>query len=319
MSFSKEVKKEISLLQNQDCCNRAELYALIRFRSTLTYSNKNFKIIFTTTSNSTARRILFLVKSLYAVQVLLLKKERKKLDKKPLYYLVISEKGREILEDLRLLNPDLSLNREMDGGLLKKDCCKASLLRGAFLACGSVNDPAKNKYHLELVANTREEAEFLVGILEEINISAKIISRAKGEVVYVKRAEDIADFLKFIGANNSLFAFEDQRIKKDLSNYINRIMNCDVANEQKAIASAKKQLETIKFLEKHYGLMNLTPRLLDAVVLRMTYPDDSLSQLSANSQKTINRYLSKSGLSHCFKDLEKLAEEIKKSSHSKLI
>lgn len=137
MSFSKEVKKEISLLQNQDCCNRAELYALIRFRSTLTYSNKNFKIIFTTTSNSTARRILFLVKSLYAVQVLLLKKERKKLDKKPLYYLVISEKGREILEDLRLLNPDLSLNREMDGGLLKKDCCKASLLRGAGLPCSN--------------------------------------------------------------------------------------------------------------------------------------------------------------------------------------
>ena len=83
MSFSKEVKKEISLLQNQDCCNRAELYALIRFRSTLTYSNKNFKIIFTTTSNSTARRILFLVKSLYAVQVLLLKKKERSWTKNP--------------------------------------------------------------------------------------------------------------------------------------------------------------------------------------------------------------------------------------------
>ncbi|HEY8396193.1 MAG TPA: DNA-binding protein WhiA, partial [Bacilli bacterium] len=99
----------------------------------------------------------------------------------------------------------------------------------------------------------------------------------------------------------------------DLNNYVNRIMNCDVANEQKAIASAAKQLENIKFLEKNYGLMNLTPRLLDAVVLRMTYPDDSLAELSANSEKTIHRYLSKSGLSHCFNDLEKLVEEIKKN------
>lgn len=312
MSFSREVKKEIATLQNEDCCNRAELYALIRFRSTLTYSNRNFKIIFTTTSNATARRIVSLVKNLYSIQVVLLQKERDKLDKKPLYYIVIPENGRTILEDLKILNEDLSLNREINPELFAKDCCKAALLRGAFLARGSVNDPTKNKYHLELVANNLEEAEFLVKILEEMGISAKVISRAKGEVVYIKRAEHIADFLKFIGANNSLFAFEDLRIKKDLNNYVNRIMNCDVANEEKAIASAKKQLETIKFLEENYGLMNLTPRLLDAVILRMTYPDDSLSELSANSEKTIHRYLSKSGLSHCFKDLEKLAEEVKK-------
>lgn len=313
MSFSREVKKEIATLQNEDCCNRAELYALIRFRSTLTYSNRNFKIIFTTTSNATARRIVSLVKNLYSIQVVLLQKERDKLDKKPLYYIVIPENGRTILEDLKILNEDLSLNREINPELFAKDCCKAALLRGAFLARGSVNDPTKNKYHLELVANNLEEAEFLVKILEEMGISAKVISRAKGEVVYIKRAEHIADFLKFIGANNSLFAFEDLRIKKDLNNYVNRIMNCDVANEEKAIASAKKQLETIKFLEENYGLMNLTPRLLDAVILRMTYPDDSLSELSANSEKTIHRYLSKSGLSHCFKDLEKLAEEVKKN------
>ncbi|HHZ11849.1 MAG TPA: DNA-binding protein WhiA [Acholeplasmataceae bacterium] len=313
MSFSREVKKEIATLQNEDCCNRAELYALIRFRSTLTYSNRNFKIIFTTTSNATARRIVSLVKNLYSIQVVLLQKERDKLDKKPLYYIVIPENGRTILEDLKILNEDLSLSREINPELFAKDCCKAALLRGAFLARGSVNDPTKNKYHLELVANNLEEAEFLVKILEEMGISAKVISRAKGEVVYIKRAEHIADFLKFIGANNSLFAFEDLRIKKDLNNYVNRIMNCDVANEEKAIASAKKQLETIKFLEENYGLMNLTPRLLDAVILRMTYPDDSLSELSANSEKTIHRYLSKSGLSHCFKDLEKLAEEVKKN------
>lgn len=313
MSFSREVKKEISLIQNEECCKRAELYALIRFRSTLTFSNKNYKIIFTTTSNFTARRIVYLVKSLYDIKVSLLQKERNKLDKKPLYYLVIASQGRHILEDLHLLKVDHTYNEAIATKMFKKDCCKASLLRGAFLAKGSINDPFKNKYHLEIVANNSQEAEFFIQILEEIGVEAKTITRSKGEVVYVKKAENIADFLKFIGANTSLFAFEDQRIKKDLNNYVNRIMNCDVANEQKAIASAAKQLENIAFLEKNYGLINLTPRLLDAVVLRMTYPDDSLSQLSANSKETINRYLSKSGLSHCFKDLEKLVEEIKKN------
>ncbi|HEY8396101.1 MAG TPA: DNA-binding protein WhiA, partial [Bacilli bacterium] len=225
MSFSKEVKKEISLIQNQECCNKAELYALFRFRATLTFSNRNFKIIFSTTSNSTARRIVHLIKSLYGIQVLLLQKERNNLNKKPLYYLVISEKGREILEDLKLIKDGYAYNEEIDASLFEKDCCKASLLRGAFLARGSINDPSKNKYHLELVANNEEEANFLVRVLETINIEAKYIERAKGIVVYVKRAEEIADFLKYIGAINSLFAFEDQRIKKDLNNYVNRIMN----------------------------------------------------------------------------------------------
>ena len=181
MSFSKEVKKEISLIQNEECCKRAELYAMIRFRSTLTFSNKNYKIIFTTTSHSTARRIVSLVKSLYNIKVSLLQKERNKLDKKPLYYLVIANKGRYILEDLHLLKEDHTYNEEIAEEMFVKDCCKASLLRGAFLAKGSINDPAKNKYHLEIVANNSQEAEFIVKILDEIGVEAKVISRKKAK------------------------------------------------------------------------------------------------------------------------------------------
>jgi DNA-binding protein WhiA len=313
MSFSSEVKKEISLIQGEDCCTRAELYELIRLRSMVSISNRNFKITFTTTSLSTTRRIVFLIKKLYNVPVELLQKEQPRLDKKPLYYLVISEKGKEILTDLDLINPDLTFNERMSTTLFQKDCCKASLLRGAFLAKGSINNPVSNKYHLEIVLNSQSEADLLKQIMEGIGVEAKTIIRPKGVVLYLKRAEHIADFLKFIGAGNSLFAFEDLRIKKDLNNYVNRIMNCDVANEQKAIASASKQLADIAFLEKNYGFINLTPRLMDAVLLRTTFPDDSLSQLSENSEETIGRFISKSGLSHCFKDIGDLVAEIKKN------
>ncbi|MDD3999479.1 MAG: DNA-binding protein WhiA [Bacilli bacterium] len=312
MSFSREVKKEISLIQSEECCAKAELYALIRFRSTISFSNLNYKITFTTTSNSTARRIVFFIKKIYNQKTVILQKERKQLDKKPLYYLILNQ-GRNILEDLGFLNSDFSLNEEIDRSRFQKDCCRASLLRGTFLARGSINDPAKNKYHLELVANNRQEAELLVAILEEINIDAKIVSRKKGEVVYLKKAENIADFLKYIGASNSLFIFEDFRIKKDLNNYVNRIINCDLANEQKALKSASKQIENIAYLKENYGLMNLSSRLLDAIILRTTFPDDSLSQLSEKSLITINRYLSKSGLSHCFRDIDNLVKELKKN------
>ena len=76
MSFSSEVKKEIGLIQGEDCCLSAELYELIRLRASVSFSNRNFKITFTTTSNSTARRIVYLLKKLYDVKIELLQKQQ---------------------------------------------------------------------------------------------------------------------------------------------------------------------------------------------------------------------------------------------------
>jgi DNA-binding protein WhiA len=177
---------------------------------------------------------------------------------------------------------------------------------------GSINDPRKNNYHLELTLNNIEEVSQIQYILEEVGIISKTITREKGLVLYIKKAEHIGDFLGFIGATNSRFAFEDFRIKKDLSNYVNRIINCDVANEQKAMSSAKQQIADIEIIEKNMGFLNLSPRLMNAIILRTTYPEDSLAQLSEKSEEVVGKYISKSGLSHCFKDLNLMASKIKK-------
>jgi hypothetical protein len=313
MSFASEIKKEISNLPVDDCCLKAELYEIVRLKSSLSITNHNFKATFATSSLQTARRIVFLLKHIYKKQVEILKKDQIKLDYKPLYYVSFIDQDMKILFDLQIVNADYTINDEIAKSMFSKECCKASILRGAFLAKGSINDPNTNNYHFEIVTPNDIEANFLSELLFEIGLEPKRISRSKGEVVYLKKAEHIGDFLRFVGASTSLFAFEDLRIKKDLNNYVNRIMNCDVANEQKAIASAAKQLEDIAFLEKNYGLIKLTPRLMDAVILRTTFPDDSLSQLSDHSEEIINHYVSKSGLSHCFRDIGLIVEEIKKN------
>ena len=43
---------------------------------------------------------------------------------------------------------------------------------------------------------------------------------------------------------------------------------------------------------------------MEAVTLRTKNPDATLQELSDVSEECIGRYISKSGLSHCFKDLE---------------
>ena len=84
-----------------------------------------------------------------------------------------------------------------------------------------------------------------------------------------------------------------------------------MANVQKAINTANAQLENIKFIMEHQGLVQLTQRLTDAIILRTTYPEYSLGDLSDVSEEVVGHYISKSGLSHCFKDIDLLCKEIR--------
>ena len=313
MSFSSDVKKELSTISSDLCCMKAELYSIIRFRSSIMIARGGFEVEIVTTLNSTARRIVYLFKRIYNVNLEILAYYKDKLDYKTRYSLKLQENGTDILKDLSIIDENYQILEELNYRLFDKECCKISAIRGAFLIQGSVNDPSKDSYHLEIVASSKEDADFLVGILEDVNIIAKVVERRKGFVIYIKKSEQIGDFLRYTGAFNSLFYFEDQRIKRDYNNYANRMMNCDIANEEKAMKAAAKQLNDIAYLDKHYGLLKLNERLVDAIILRNTYTDDSLSQLSEKSENLIGRYISKSGLSHCFRDISKLVEEIKKS------
>jgi DNA-binding protein WhiA len=148
------------------------------------------------------------------------------------------------------------------------------------------------------------EATYLIKQFNEFGIYSKLTTRRGSYIVYVKKAEQIGDVLKVIGSTNCMFEFENERIKRDLNNVVNRIINCDVANGVKTQKSAMKQLSQIEYIEKHSGFESLSIRLMEAVTLRTKNPDASLQELSDISEEVIGRYISKSGLTHCFKDLE---------------
>ena len=310
MSFSSDVKKELSNITCDLCCLKAELYSIIKFKGKIKLSFSGLGISIETSLNALARRIVFLFKKLYNLKLDITAYKMQKLDKKTIYTLDVIN-GLDILKELEILNDDSSFNENINYNLFKNECCRSSIVRGAFLVQGSINNPEKSNYHLEITVADLDDAEFIKSILEDVQIFPKIINRKKGYVIYIKKSEQIGDFLKFVGAINSLFAFEDSRIKRDYSNYVNRIINCDIANEEKVLNSAKKQIAQIKYIKKYYGFVNLTQRLMDAVVLRSKFPDYSLADLSEQSLVVTGRYISKSGLSHCYKDLEKLYNEIK--------
>ena len=311
MSFSSDVKKELSNVESERCCQKAELYGIIRYKADIVILRNHFGVQISTTMNFVARRIISLFRKLYDIKTELHAIQRTKLDYKIKYIMTFNEEHTKFLVDLGILNEDNTIRESFNKKIITCDNCKGSLIRGIFICQGSINDPKKKDYHLELTINNATDIPYLNKFMNEVGIYPKTIERTKGTVLYLKKAEQIGDFLKLVGASTCLFRFEDSRIEKDYMNNYNRILNCELHNEQKTLSSAYRQLEEIQYILERKNISQLTPRLVDAMILRNKYPESSLSELSYVAEEIIGKKITKSGLSHCYRDIHELYLELK--------
>lgn len=310
MSFSTKVKTELQSLKHNTCCNKAELSALLHINGSIEKNSEGISLVFQSTNNAVVRRFMTLTKELYKIEVTLLQKQINKLRKHDLFVVKISNKVDYLISDLSLINKDSVFFQDVDEALISNECCKKAYLRGAFLASGSINSPETSAYHLEIQSFSLSQADVIKDICNEFDLNAKTSQNKRGYITYIKEAEKIADFLRVIGANNSLFDFEDSRIKRDFRNSINRVINCDIANEKKAMDAAYKQLEYIEIIEKKSQINNLPKSMQEAIFLRKKYPESSLLELSYASLEHFEEQISKSALNHRFRAIKDLANQI---------
>lgn len=188
-------------------------------------------------------------------------------------------------------------------GALEENCCKASFLRGAFLAGGSITNPSKS-YHLELVTDHYNVSRETFSILLELGFSPKDASRGGNYVIYFKQSEAIEDFFTLIGATVSAMDIMSAKIEKDMRNAVNRRVNCDSANADKIVLAAQDQLDAIRRIEHIEGLDELPDKLREAALLRIANPEASLTDLAALAIPPV----SKSCISH---RLRRLTEYLK--------
>ncbi len=309
MSFSTEIKTELHSLKQLDCCNKAELSALLHIGGSIEKNSLGLNLVFQTTNNSVVRRFMMLLKSLYDIDLTIIKKQSNKLRKHDIFILKISNKIEFLLSDLSLINESAIFFQDVEARLIENECCKKAYLRGAFLATGSINSPETSAYHLEIQAFSIVQANIIKDIANYFSLNAKVAKNKRGHIAYIKEAEKIADFLRVVGASNSLFDFEDSRIKRDFKNSINRVMNCDLANEKKAMLAAIKQLEYIEIVERRYK-NNLSKSMSEAIFLRRKYPESTLLELSYASLEYYEKRISKSALNHRFRAIKDLANRV---------
>ncbi len=301
MSFTSNIKNEISSIQYGESENFAELSAILNIGGKI-FDDK-FEIY--TENISVARRIYTLIKETYPVDIEMDNSGVNSLRKNKLVLLAVHEKVDLILSDLsivldgkRLYVPHNYLVDEL------KD--KQAYLRGVFMICGSINDPKTSRYHAEFVISSEETARFVNSLLNEMHFNSKVIKRDKNYMVYVKESEKISDFIKMLNATNSLFYYEDIRIYRDHKNMTNRLNNCEQANVDKIIASSNEQLELIRKLRETRDFDLLDERIKDICIYKEKYPESSMAELAEIISSETERPITKSGINHRFRKIKEM-------------
>lgn len=189
--------------------------------------------------------------------------------------------------------------------VLEDECCKTSFLRGAFLAGGSVTDPAKG-YHLELnTTHGSVSRETFTLIQDTLNISPKITGRSGGHILYLKQSDLISDFLTYLGAHIAAMGIIEAKLEKELNNKVNRRCNCDEGNTSKVVEASQKQLAAIRVLRERGVADKLPQKLQQALILRESNPESTLTELASMIEPPI----SKPAMSHRLNKLVELAKE----------
>ena len=303
MSFSHDVKEDI-LKYNTDLeSNLIELEGYLR-NSYEVILGRPIKLSFSNTNMHILRYIISLIKKFYLdAQYVVSSKTQTKLKNQTFYVCEITENADTIIEDLCLLDP-ITIKKDE---IIDNPKLIVAYLRGAFLAKGSVNNPITSNYHLEISTDKETEALFMQRIMNYYQLNARISKRRNNLIVYIKEKDMIVEFLRRIGANVSMNEFENIIIKRELSANVNRLMNIDVANQQRTNKSAKEQLKYIKYIEYNYPLEKLDPKLLMVMKVRKENPEASLTEMISIINSIYDENITKSGLNHRFRKLKEIA------------
>lgn len=291
MSFSSEVKEELSKLNN--LANKEQVQA--EFIGYLISNNTNITngyIKFATESEYNINRFSKLLNNINIID----------------YDIDMSGKSFVIsFVDDKVLNLVSVIKNKLYITEVKNDeeYVKA-LIRGVFLGSGSMNNP-ENKYHLEIALSTKKSATLIFKTLDEIGIKVKILEGKNSYSLYIKEGEEISKILAFIGANKAVLKFEEVRVVRHMNNKVNRIVNCETANMNKAMNAAVEQIEAIHYLKKKKVYEKLEDSLKEIAEIRLEHPDSPLSELG----KYLKEPIGKSGVNYRLKKIIEIAKEQK--------
>ena len=299
MSFSSNVKAELCKASlNPRACAIAEGCGVLLYCNTFTASE--VRII--TESRDFAARLPKLFKKAFGVSF---DQEPAERERGKLQFAITSEEKISKIFDTLQMDLKSSLTLHVNFGLLEEEAQCMAYLRGAFLAGGSVTDPAK-RYHLEMTTSHYKVSRETCTLFIECGFSPKELMRGGNNILYFKQSDYIEDFLTAIGAQVAAMGVMEAKVEKDLRNGVNRRVNCETANLTKVVDASMGQMAAIRALEAAGELEKLPGKLKETALLRRENPEATLQELAA----MLNPPITKSAINHRMRKLLELARAL---------
>jgi hypothetical protein len=158
-------------------------------------------------------------------------------------------------------------------------CDAEAAWRGAFLAHGSLTEPGRSSA-IEVTCPGPEAALALVGAARRLNISAKARDVRGVDRVVIRDGDAIGALLTRLGAHDSVLAWEERRMRREVKATANRLANFDDANLRRsaraAVAAGARVQRALEILGD-----DAPDHLRAAGRLRLEHKQASLEELGA--------------------------------------
>ena len=302
ISFSGSAKAEMCRsFPQKKCCALAQCFGILLFCNSFT--NDGLRII--TESRDFASILPKLFRKAFSVSFDMIPGDD---ETGKLTFIIYEREKIATIMTAYGFDPGDTLALHINLPVVEDECCKTAFFRGAFLAGGSVTDPAKG-YHLELTTTHQSVAREAYTLVQDIlGFYPKTVARAGSQILYVKNSELVSDCLTYLGAPVAAMGIMEARLEKELNNKVNRRCNCDEANTSKVVEAAQEQLSAIRILKSKRILKGLPEKLKQAAIAREKNPEASLTELAAMMDPPIT----KPAMNHRLKKLIEMAKEADK-------
>ena len=239
MAMTAQVKSELaSTTVSKSCCRKAEVASILRFAGGLHIVAGRIVVEAELDTGAAARRLKRDLAEVFGHESEILVVQGSNLRKGTHYVVRVSKDGEALARQTGLVDgsgrPVRGLPPQVVSGA-SCDCVAA--WRGTFLAHGSLTEPGRSSA-LEVSCPGPEAALALVGAARRLGISAKAREVRGGDRVVIRDGEAIGALLTRLGAHETLLAWEERRMRREVRATANRLANFDDANLRRSARAA---------------------------------------------------------------------------------
>ena len=281
MAMTESVKDELARLAiTKPCCRKAEVSALLRFAGGLHVVAGKIMVEVEVDAAQTARRLRKDISEIYGHESELSVVTSSGMRKGSRYVVRVIADGEALARQTGLIDANNRPVRGLPPQVVSAALCDAeSAWRGAFLAHGSLTEPGRSSA-LEISCPGPEAALALVGAARRLGITAKAREVRSVDRVVNRDGDAIGALLTKIGAHDSVLAWEERRMRREVRATANRLANFDDANLRRsaraAVAASARVARALEILGNE-----IPNHLVQAGKLRIEHGQASLEELGS--------------------------------------